>query len=117
MTLQFSNPNISEADQIPMVLQFDTAFAMRDDFRCADIFGCPLNCRVVLNKNAVVQHRHVRRRFHRPVSAEFRRGVNDILSVPIAHFDASVCHRRRLFVDAGGLSVGISGVLVAVQNL
>src|ERR1051326_393953 len=72
---------------------------------------------VVLNQNAVVEDGHAGWRSNRPRSLESRSGVDNIINLPLAGRKAGVDQRWVLAVDSSGGTIGISLVLVRIEDL
>jgi hypothetical protein len=70
----------------------------------------------IVQEDAVQEDGSVRG-FRKLATCESRRLKNDVVAVPLSGRPDSVGQRRPLTVNRAGLSVGISGIVVRIQNL
>ena len=85
--------------------------------RLADVARLAFQFEVVLHQNSVEEYRHVGGRFYRAVLVEDWGGPGYVVDLPFAGLAVGVSERDRLFVDAPGLSVDVSLVVVVVEHL
>src|SRR5258706_15100313 len=71
---------------------------------------------VILSNHAVMEYRDGAGDIDLAV-LEARRGVNDVVDLPLAGRPASIDERRRLSIDRSGLAIGISQIVIAIENL
>ena len=100
-----------------MRLQTDRACSVFYNFRETDIFRSAQDSRVVLQYDAILDNRNTRRNTISTVFLEDRSGIDNIVNIPFTRLAHGICQRRRLFVDASGLSVHVGFVVIAIQNL
>ena len=100
-----------------MRLQTDRACSVFYDFRETDIFRCTQDSRVILQYDAILDNRNTRRNTISTVFLEDRSGIDNIVNIPFTRLAHGICQRRRLFVDAAGLSVHVCLVVIAIQHL
>src|SRR5690554_128518 len=83
----------------------------------SDPLGFTENFSMVLNHNAVMQNSHIAGRFEIFFGIKTWGSENNIVSLPNTRFARGVNERNRLFVNRTCLAIGVSFVLVRVENL
>src|SRR5690625_4089237 len=80
--IQIAYPDISEADQIPMILQHDAIFLMNSIGWRPDILGSSLNFRLMLYQNSVPENGNVCRFFYASVLSKLRSFIDNVIGIP-----------------------------------
>ncbi len=100
-----------------MILQHDRAASVGPHRRTTDVVGMALNGSVVLDQNAVEQHRDVGRNEHHAVLIEAGRGVHHVVGLPFAGLLGGVHQWHGLLVNTARLAIGVGAVVIAVEYL
>ena len=115
--LDLSNPDISEACRVPVILQANRIlFGMGSIFRGPVERRVTLQLKVVEDQNAVVQHGDERWAFE---FAVFEPGClpDHVIGLPFTGLPRSIHHWRRLFIDGATLAIEIGFILIGIKNL
>ena len=83
----------------------------------SDIGGGPLELDVILNEYAIMNDRHVTWCHHGPILGKAGSAEENVVALPLTWFAARVDERDVLLVNARGLAVRISRIVVRVQDL
>jgi len=111
------NPDISEADRVVVVLQFQRQFARGLLVRLVITIRQTDEGDVVLNQHAVMQNRESCRADEFPCWVKSRLVENDVVGLPLAGRPAGIDQGRRIPVDCRGLPIRIGLVLVGIKYL
>src|SRR5690625_2120054 len=105
--IQIAYPDISEADQIPMILQHDAIFLMNSIGWRPDILGSSLNFRLMLYQNSVPENGNVCRFFYASVLSKLRSFIDNVIGIPFTGWHGCICLWNYMLVDACRHSVGV----------
>ena len=113
-------PDIAEADGISVILQKECEsigmFSIGKSFVIFGVCGAG-ELDMIVDDNSVVENRQKGRLFKLSIGIESGTGEDDIVCLPQAWGPAGIDQRWMLPVDGRGHSVGVSGVMVAIENL
>src|SRR5690625_6410405 len=82
--IQIAYPDISEADQIPMILQHDAIFLMDGVGWRSDILGSSLNFRLMLYQDSVPENGNICRIFYDYILSQLRCFILNIIYILIS---------------------------------
>lgn len=115
---QLSYPDIPVADRISMILQHQRRLGIVFlIIRWSAVESCPLDLDVILNEDAIMNDREVRRRHHLAVLIHAWSAKENVIALPLTWFAARVHHRDVLLVNARRLSIRVSAIVVRVEDL
>src|SRR5690625_1951721 len=80
--IQIAYPDISEADQIPMILQHDAIFLMNRIGWRPEIRSSSLNFRLMLYQNSGPENGNVCRFFYASVLSKLRSFIDNVIGIP-----------------------------------
>ena len=111
------NPDISEADRVVVVLQFQRQLGWGLLVRLVITIRQADEGDVVLNQYAVMQHRENRGADNLPCRVKSRTMENNVVALPLAGRPARIDQGRILAVDCRCLPVRIGFALVGIEDL
>ena len=115
---ELANPDIAKMHGLVVILQEQWhLFGMRLVGRALHVVGWSGQFGVVLHKHAILQNSDVSGMKQLAVGSEARSVEDDVVSLPFAGAQAGIHQWRCLRVNGTGLAIGVSLVLVRIENL
>ena len=118
--MQLPDPDVSEADRLAGVavrLQFNWCGFVLLVERPSNVQRLALQLEVILHQDAVKQDCDVCGSFQRAVCVECWRSPHHIVALPLTGLSTRVHQRNTLLVDAAGLPVDVSLVVIRIEDL
>ena len=97
--MEFSNPDVSEAGRVPVILEPQGSFSVRDDLWLSDVFCCSLDLGIVVDENTIMKNRDATGGIQASVLVKFRGDKDCVVGLPFARGAARIDQRHRLLVD------------------
>src|SRR5690625_5551981 len=87
--IQIAYPDISEADQIPMILQHDAIFLMDGVGWRSDLLGSCLNFRLMLYQDSVPENGNICRSFYASALSKLRCFIDNLVGIAFTGWSGS----------------------------
>ena len=100
-----------------MILQLNRTQTMHFIFGQTNVLRSTLDLHMVLYQNTVLNHRKITRSHLHPILIKNRRRENDVIALPLPWALTGVDQWNVLLVNRSTLTIGISNIVVIIENL